>query len=50
MRHALDIAKPEGTEFYFTLCQMNDKINIYKKVFYGREPKYETNFTEKKKK
>ena len=50
VRHAVDIANPDGTEFYSQLCQMNDKIGIYKRVFYSKQPKFEKVFNQKKKK
>ena len=50
VRHALDIANnnKSNSDFYTQLCQMNDKIDIYKKVFYTNQPKFERVYNQKK--
>ena len=40
--------KSKHSDFYNKLAELNDKIFVYKKVFYSKAPKYEKAFIEKK--
>jgi hypothetical protein len=50
VRHAIDCArkKSKHSDFYNRLRSLNDKIGVYKKVFYTKTPKYEKVFMERK--
>lgn len=50
MRHAIDVAKMKSkhSEFWYRLQTLNDKIFIYRSVFYSRMPAYQRAFLEKK--
>lgn len=50
VRHAIDCArkKSKHSDFYNRLRSLNDKIGVYKKVFYTKTPNYEKVFMERK--
>jgi hypothetical protein len=50
VRHAIDCArkKSKHSDFYNRLRSLNDKIGVYKKVFYTKTPKYEKVFMDRK--
>jgi hypothetical protein len=50
VRHAIDVAKLKSkhSEFYYRLETLNDKIFIYRSVFYSKMPAYQKQFLEKK--
>ena len=43
VRQAIDTAKKKSkhSDFYNRLRSLNDKIGVYKKIFYTKTPKYE---------
>lgn len=50
VRHAIDCArkKSKHSDFYNRLRSLNDKIGVYKKVFYTKTPNYEKAFMDRK--
>ena len=52
VRHAIDVAemKQKHTEFWRRLQTMNDKIYVFRSVFYSKMPSYQRAFYEKKQK
>ena len=50
VRHAIDCArkKSKHSDFYNRLRSLNDKIGVYKKVFYTKTPNYEKVFMDRK--
>jgi len=52
VRNAIDIAKQKSThsEFFYRLQNLNDKIFVYRGVFYGRIPSFQKSFLLKKEK
>ena len=52
VRQAIDCArrKAKHSDFYIRLKSLNDKIGVYKKIFYTKTPKYEQMFMERKRK
>ena len=50
VRHAIDTAKRKSkhSDFYIRLKGLNDKIGVYKKLFYDKQPRYEKMFLERK--
>lgn len=50
VRQAIDIArrKSKHSDFYNRLRSLNDKIGVYKKVFYTKTPNYEKVFMDRK--
>ena len=50
VRNAIDIAKTKSkhSEFYYKLQTLNDKIYIYRSVYYSKMPAYQRAFIEKK--
>ena len=50
VRHAIDGAKLKSkhSDFWYRLQTMNDKIFVYRTVFYGNMPSYQQQFHEKK--
>ena len=52
VRNAIDIAKQKSkySEFYHKLNTLNEKIFVFRTVFYGRLPSFQRKFIEKKKK
>jgi hypothetical protein len=50
VRNAIDIAniKQKHTSFYHRLLTLNDKIFVFRSVFYGRMPSYQKAFYLKK--
>ena len=52
VRHAIDGAKMKSkhSDFWYRLQTMNDKIFVYRTVFYGNMPSYQQQFHEKKRK
>ena len=51
VRKAIDAAnlKSRNSQFYHKLSTLNDKIYVFRDVFYTRIPTYQKNFLEKKK-
>lgn len=43
-------SKKKHTDFYYKLDQLNDKIQIFTKLFYSKNLSHETQFQERKKK
>ena len=43
VRHAIDLSKKKNkkSDFYSKLTSLNDKIGVYKKIFYTNAPKFE---------
>ena len=43
VRHAIDLSKKKSrhSDFYSKLTSLNDKIGVYKKIFYTNAPKFE---------
>ena len=52
VRHAVDVAKMKSkhSEFWYRLQTLNDKIFIYRSVFYSKMPAFQKVFLEKKQK
>jgi hypothetical protein len=52
VRNAIDLAnmKSKHSSFYHRLETLNDKIFVFRDVFYGRVPAYQKTFYEKKRK
>lgn len=52
MRNAIDLAnmKSKHTQFWHRLEALNDKIFVFRDVFYGKVPTYQRLFYEKKRK
>ena len=52
VRQAVDAArrKSKHSDFYNRLKSLNDKIGVYKKIFYGKTPRYERTFLARKRK
>jgi hypothetical protein len=52
VRQAIDTAKKKSkhSDFYNRLRSLNDKIGVYKKIFYTKTPKYEQVYQERKRK
>ena len=52
VRHALQLRlkKAKHSEFYWKLINLNDKISLYKELFYSKQPKYESLYMKHKKK
>jgi hypothetical protein len=52
VRNAIDIAKMRSkhSEFFYKLQTLNDKIYVFRRIFYNRMPIYDKIFLEKKKK
>ena len=52
VRHAIDVAREKSrhSDFYNRLKSLNDKIHVYKRIFYTKTPKYEEMFYERKRK
>ena len=50
VRNAIDYArqKSKHSDFYNLLKSLNDKIGVYKKIFYTKTPKYERMFYDRK--
>ena len=50
VRHAIDLSKKKSkhSDFYSKLTSLNDKIGVYKKIFYNNAPKFEQHYNEKK--
>lgn len=50
VRNAIDIAKMKSkhSEFWYRLQTLNDKIFVYRSVFYSKMPAYQKAFIEKK--
>lgn len=51
VRNAIDVAemKQKHTSFFYKLQTLNDKIFVYRSVFYNRMPEHQRIFMEKKK-
>jgi len=49
VRHAIDLSKHKSkhTDFYNALSNLNEKISLYKIVFYSKKTKHEQAFIEK---
>ena len=49
VRNAIDIGKrnKKHSDFYYKLSDLTQKIQVYKKVFYSKTPKYEKHFLDK---
>ena len=43
VRNAIDLSKKKSkhSDFYYKMASLNDKISVYKKIFYTSAPKYE---------
>lgn len=43
VRNAIDLSKKKSkhSDFYYKMASLNDKIAVYKKIFYTSAPKYE---------
>jgi hypothetical protein len=43
VRNAIDISKKKSkhSDFYYKMASLNDKISVYKKIFYTSAPKFE---------
>ena len=52
VRHAIDVAreKSKHSDFYNRLRSLNDKISVYKRIFYTKTPKFEEMFLKRKRK
>ena len=52
VRHAIDVAelKSQHTGFWRRLQTLNDKIYVFRSVFYSKMPSYQRAFYEKKQK
>jgi hypothetical protein len=52
VRHAIDVAKLKSkhSDFWYRLQTMNDKLFVFRSVFYGAVPQYQRVFLEKKRK
>ena len=52
VRHAIDVAKmkTKHSDFWYRLQTMNDKIYVYRSIYYGNMPQYQLSFLEKKRK
>ena len=52
VRHAIDIAKTKqpNSDFYYKLQNLNDKVLVYKHVFYSNMPAHQKQFLERKRK
>ena len=50
VRHAIDLSKNKSnhTDFSMKLSALNDKITVYKKLFYTNTPKFVEKFNDKK--
>jgi hypothetical protein len=50
VRNAIDIAKTKSkhSEFWYKLQTLNDKIFVYRSVYYSKMPAYQKAFIEKK--
>lgn len=50
VRNAIDLAKMKSqhSEFYYRLQTLNDKILVFRSIFYNRMPSYQRAFLEKK--
>ena len=50
VRHAIDLSKKKNknTDFFAQLTQLNDKIDVYKTLFYQATPTYEKIFQQKR--
>ena len=52
VRHAIDVAKLKSkhSDFWYRLETMNDKLYVFRSIFYGAVPQYQRVFLEKKRK
>ena len=52
VRHAIDLAKQKSqhTDFWYRLQTLNDKIFVFRNMFYSKAPAYQQAFYEKKRK
>mmetsp|Transcript_39262 Transcript_39262/g.59922 ORF Transcript_39262/g.59922 Transcript_39262/m.59922 type:complete len:194 (+) Transcript_39262:352-933(+) len=52
VRKAIDVAKQKSqhSDFYYRLQNLNDKIFVFRTIFYNRIPNFQKTFNEKKKK
>ena len=52
MRNAIDMAKLKNnkSEFYYKLTNLNEKIRLFRSIYYSKMPNYHLKFLEKKKK
>lgn len=50
VRHAVDVAyrKQEHSDFYYKLLNLNDKVLVFKNVFYSNMPAHQRQFYERK--
>jgi hypothetical protein len=52
VRHAIDLSKKKSrhSDFYNRMAAVNEKIAVYKMIFYSAAPSYEKQFLENKRK
>lgn len=52
VRNAIDVAKMKAkhSEFYYRLQTLNDKIFVFRNIYYNKIPNYQRTFLERKKK
>ena len=52
VRHAVDVAKVKSkhSEFWYRLQALNDKIFVFRSIFYTKMPSYQRAFLKKKQK
>ena len=50
VRNAIDLSKKKSkhSDFYSKLNSLNDKIGVYKRIFYTNTPKFEVKYREQK--
>ena len=50
VRNAIDLSKKKSkhSDFYYKMASLNDKISVYKKIFYTSAPKFEVQYNLKK--
>lgn len=50
VRNAIDLSKKKSkhSDFYYKMSSLNDKISVYKKIFYSSAPKFEVQYNLKK--